>query len=128
MMFLIPHIQASEAQSKYANVWMYRFDWKSQVKDYFGACHAIELPFVLKTFDSPTRYQIVGPNPPMGLSDMMQDAWVAFASTGNPNHTGMQDWPRYEAGQRATMIFDTKSEVLNDPEKDVRLIYKGITY
>jgi para-nitrobenzyl esterase len=128
MMFLIPHIQATEAQSKYANVWMYRFDWKSQVKDYFGACHAIELPFVLKTFDSPTRWQIVGPNPPMDLSDMMMDAWVAFARTGNPNHAGMKTWPQYEAGQRATMIFNTESEVINDPEKDVRLIYKGITY
>jgi para-nitrobenzyl esterase len=128
MMFLIPHIQATEAQSKYADVWMYRFDWKSQVKDYFGACHAIELPFVLKTFDSPTRWQIVGPNPPMNLSDMMMDAWVAFARTGNPNHAGIQNWPQYESGQRATMIFNTKSGVENDPEKDVRLIYKGITY
>ncbi len=128
LMFLIPHIQVSVAQSKYANVWMYRFDWRSQVKDYFGACHAIELPFVLKTFDSPTRWQIVGPNPPMGLSDTMQDAWVAFARTGNPNHAGMEKWPRYEAGQRATMIFNTNSMVENDPEKDVRLIYKGITY
>jgi para-nitrobenzyl esterase len=128
MMFRIPHIQASEAQSKYADVWMYRFDWKSQVKDYFGACHAIELPFVLKTFDSPTRRQIVGPDPPMDLSDTMMDAWVAFARSGNPNHAGMQNWPQYEAGQRATMIFNTKSEVVNDPEKDVRLIYKGITY
>ncbi len=128
MMFLIPHIQATEAQSKYANVWMYRFDWKSQAKDYFGACHAIELPFVLKTFDSPTRWQIVGPNPPMDLSDTIMDAWVAFARTGNPNHAGMKTWPQYEAGQRATMIFNTESEVINDPEKDVRLIYKGITY
>ena len=128
MMFLIPHIQASEAQSKYAKVWMYRFDWKSQVKDYFGACHSIELPFVLKTFDSPTRYQIVGPNPPMELSDIMQDAWVAFARSGDPNHKDMPEWPMYDAKRRATMIFNTKPEVKDDPEKDVRLIYKGITY
>ena len=128
LMFLIPHIQVSEVQSKNANVWMYRFDWKSQVKDYFGACHSIELPFVLKTFDSPTRHQIVGPNPPMELSDIMQDAWVAFARSGNPNHKDMPEWPMYDAKRRATMIFNTKPEVKDDPEKDVRLIYKGITY
>lgn len=124
----IPHIQVSEAQSKYSKVWMYRFDWKSQVKDYLGACHAIELPFVLKTFDSPTNRQIVGPNPPMELSDMMQDAWIAFAHSGDPNHKGMPEWPAYDAERRATMIFNTKSEVMNDPDKDVRLFYKGITY
>jgi para-nitrobenzyl esterase len=128
MMFLIPHIQLSEAQSKYEKVWMYRFDWKSQVKDYFGACHAIELPFVLKTFDSPTRHQIVGPNPPMELSDMMQDAWIAFACSGDPNHKGIPEWLKYDAERRATMIFNTSSKVEDDPEKDVRLFYKGITY
>lgn len=128
MMFLIPHIQLAEAQSKHAKVFMYRFDWKSQAKEYLGACHVIELLFILKTFDSPKSYYIVGPEPPMRLSDAIQDAWVAFARSGNPNTGDLPAWPSYDEKARTTMIFNTKSRVEHDPEKDVRLFFKGILY
>jgi para-nitrobenzyl esterase len=128
LVFYIPHTQICEAQSKYSNVWLYRFDWKSHAQEYFGACHAIELPFVFKTFDSPLSDEIVGPTPPIELSDIMQDAWISFARTGNPNHKGMPEWPRYDTERRATMIFNTTSELKDDPDKEVRELYKGITY
>ena len=128
MMFLIPHIQLAEAQSKHAKVFMYRFDWKSQAKEYLGACHVIELLFILKTFDSPKSYYIVGPEPPMSLSDAIQDAWVAFARSGNPNTDDLPAWSSYDEKARTTMIFNTKSMVVHDPEKDVRLFFKGILY
>jgi carboxylesterase type B len=39
------------------------------------------------------------------------------------NHDGLPQWPQYTAEQRATMYFDTPSEVLNDPEAEgLRLI------
>lgn len=128
MMFLIPHIQVAEEQSKYAKVFMYRFDWKSRAKDYLGACHVIELLFALRTFDSPKSYYIVGPEPPMALSDAVQGAWVAFARSGNPNTVGLPAWPSYDDKSRATMIMNIQSRVADDLEKDVRLFYKGILY
>ncbi len=128
MMFRIPHIQVSDLQSRFAPVWMYRFDWKSKVSDDLGACHAIEVPFVFRTFDSPTRYQIVGSDPPMELSDTMMNAWIAFIRTGSPNSTGMQVWPVYETQRRATMIFNDRCVVQDDPDKASRLFYKGILY
>lgn len=127
-MFFIPHIQAAEAQSRHARVFMYRFDWKSQAKKYLGACHVLELLFVLKTFDSPKSHYIVGPDPPMRLSEIMQDAWVAFAKRGDPNITGLPTWSPYDEQSRTTMIFDRDNRIENDPEKDVRLFYKGILY
>jgi len=126
--FLAPQIKDSEAQSKHAKVWMYRFDWKAQVpnKEYLNACHAIEVPFVLNTFSSELADEIIGPNPPMALSDAMQDAWVSFARTGDPNHKGLPEWPAYEPAHRATMIFDTKSKVAEDPDPEVRKLFKDI--
>jgi len=123
-LFLIPHIKISEAQAKHAKVWMYRFDWKSRAKEYLNACHAIELPFVFKFFDPDDG--LVGPNPPMGLSDAMQDAWISFARTGDPNHKGLPEWPAYEPARRATMIFDTKSKVVEDPDPEIRQLFKDI--
>ena len=125
-MFFVPNIKASEAQSKHAKVWMYRFDWKENVKDqeYLNACHGIELPFVFKSFDPDNGS--LGSNPPMGLSDVMQDAWISFARTGDPNHKGLPEWPAYDPVHRATMIFDTNSKVLEDPDSEVRQLFKDI--
>ena len=108
---------------------MYRFDWKSQVpnKEYLNACHAIEVPFVLNTFTSELADEIVGSNPPMGLSDAMQDAWISFARTGDPNHKGLPKWPAYEPKRRATMIFNTKSKVVDDPDPERRELFKDIS-
>ena len=127
-LFLTSHLKASEAQAKHAKVWMYRFDWKSHVKnkEFLNACHAIEVPFVLNTFSSELADEIVGPNPPMGLSDAMQDAWISFARTGDPNHKGLPEWPAYEPAHRATMIFNTKSKVVEDPDPERRQLFKDI--
>ncbi len=128
LQFLMQHIRVSEAQAKHAKVWMYRFDWKSQVpnKEYLNACHAIEVPFVLNTFSSELADEIVGPNPPMALSEVVQDAWISFARTGDPNHKGLPEWPAFDLSRRATMIFDTKSKAVEDPEPDVRKLFKDI--
>jgi para-nitrobenzyl esterase len=50
-----------------------------------------------------------GPNPPQSLADAMHGAWLAFAATGDPG------WPKYDLSRRATMHFDTSSQVMNDP-------------
>ncbi len=123
-LFLMTHIKASEAQAKHAKVWTYRFDYKSRAQKYLNACHGIELPFLFKSFDPDGEF--VGPNPPMALSDVMQDAWISFARTGDPNHKGLPEWPAYEPAHRATMIFDTKSKVVEDPEPEVRKLFKDI--
>jgi para-nitrobenzyl esterase len=105
---------------------MYRFDWKSHVSTDLGACHAIEVPFVLDNFSAPLSEEIVGPNPPMGLSDIMMDSWIAFVRTGDPNSAGLPFWPRYDAKRRATMIFNEHIATQDDPNKATRLSYENI--
>jgi para-nitrobenzyl esterase len=58
------------------------------------------------------------------LSRQLSGAWAAFARTGNPSQKGLA-WPAYTLAQRATMVFDvTKSEVVNDPDKEERLMLR----
>ncbi len=59
-------------------------------------------------------------------SQAMQDAWIAFARTGDPSHGGADGrWPAYDAGRRSTMEFGDRVGVLDDPGAEERLLWEG---
>ena len=59
------------------------------------------------------------------MADLMSDAWIAFARTGSPQTKALPTWPTYDATRRATMIFDSKPRVENDPEAKDRALFAG---
>jgi para-nitrobenzyl esterase len=54
------------------------------------------------------------------LAARISDAWLHFARTGNPNHSGLPSWPAFTADRVPTMCFDKKCEVKNDHDRDLR--------
>ena len=50
----------------------------------------------------------------------MHATWVAFATHGDC------DWPKYDLGRRATMLFDVPSEVVDDPRSAERALWEGV--
>ena len=54
------------------------------------------------------------------LASKMSGALVAFARTGDPNHSGIPRWPAYSAANKANMIFDEKVAVRADPDGEGR--------
>ena len=98
---------------------MYEFAWRSpQFNGLLGACHSLEIPFVFDTLGNGTE-SLLGTAPPQHLADKMHAAWVAFATSGDPG------WPKYDLTTRATMRFDTTSEVVDDPRPAVRALWEG---
>jgi para-nitrobenzyl esterase len=87
------------------------------------SCHALELPFVWGTTDLPGISMLIGDGAPKHLSEAMQDAWLAFARTGDPNHGGRPTWPPYDLARRATMVFDEACTVADDPEATRRQLW-----
>lgn len=115
-----PSMIFAELQSKYNDVFMYEWAWDSNVEG-LGACHAVELPFVLGNFDSATAVSYAGENLPEELALKTQAAWAAFATTGNPSIDGEANWPQYTLEKRATMMIDDAPwKVVNDPKPDAR--------
>lgn len=115
-MFRMPAIRVAESHSATSGgTWMYLFTWASPRYPALGSCHAIELPFVFGTLDAERVRRLIGHDAPRPLSEMMQDAWLAFAKRGDPNGGGLPGWPRYEAGRRATMVLDVEPELRDDP-------------
>jgi para-nitrobenzyl esterase len=103
-----------------APVYLYRFNWRSPVRNgKLRSMHCMEIPFV---FDHPDligfmtgkgeeRYQ---------LARQMSGAWVAFARTGNPNHSGIPKWDAWEPRRWTTMVFDRETVARDDPWGDER--------
>jgi para-nitrobenzyl esterase len=61
-------------------------------------------------------------------SAAMQDRFVAFARTGEPNPAGTPRWPRYDLATRATMVFDAQSHIENDPRRWQRELFARVPY
>ena len=113
--FRIPAIRLAEAQLAHGPAWMYRFAWETPA---FGgmlrSTHAIEIPFVFDNLDRNTAGVTGNGAERQGIADTMHRAWIAFARNGDPG------WPAYDESRRATMRFDTESELVDDPEAPER--------
>lgn len=119
----IPSIRLAEQQARQGGkVWMYRFDWPSPHLK-FGACHALELPFVWNKLESANFRVLLGANPPRDLARQMQATWIAFARSGNPAISDLPSWPAYDLERRATMIFHTVCQVIDDPQAAERQVW-----
>jgi len=59
------------------------------------------------------------------LEEQMSSAWIAFARSGDPGNRALPDWPAFDTGERAAMVFDVPPRVLKDPNRAVRLLLDG---
>jgi para-nitrobenzyl esterase len=135
-MFRIGSLRAAAAHP--APAYCYLFCWESPaMKGALGACHALEIPFVFGTLDTPGMERFAGAGPEARwLSEVMMDYWLAFARSGEPAPAGRPRWPVYEAGggaggrsgsDRQTMVFGPgPSAVLRPaPAEEERLVWEG---
>jgi para-nitrobenzyl esterase len=99
---------------------MYFFTWESN-KGLLKAAHTMEIPFIFRNLDASG---MVGTREDRWrLADIISDAWIAFARTGDPNHPGLPKWEPYDTVRRATMIFNVPPRVENDPWREERLAW-----
>jgi len=111
-----------KATSGGAPVYQYYMTWRTPVEGgKWGATHALDLGFV---FDNVAKSESMSGKgqEQQRLADVMSEAWLAFARSGNPNHPGLPEWPQYDSKTRATMVFDNKLQVINDPRGRERAI------
>jgi para-nitrobenzyl esterase len=115
----------TEAERKAAQgnapVYLYYFTWRTPVREgKLRTPHMLEVPFVFENLDAGKDLTGSGPER-YALAHNMSAAWAAFARTGNPNRKGLPNWPAFDAGRRATMIFNNESRAVNDPYREERL-------
>ena len=113
--FLDSTLQAErKAALNQAPAFLYSFNWMQPLAaGRLHAPHGAEIAFAFGN-----RALARGENPER-LVATMSSAWAAFARNGDPSTTQLK-WPRYDAAERRTMIFDATSRVENDPRGELR--------
>ncbi|MBZ5578145.1 MAG: carboxylesterase family protein [Acidobacteriia bacterium] len=107
--------EAERKSVQRAPVFKYYFTWQSPVRDgKLKSFHTLEIPFVMENVDEAKSMTGTGQDR-YALQDKMSGAWAAFARTGNPNHKGLPNWPRFDLADRGTMVFNNQCEVVKDP-------------
>jgi para-nitrobenzyl esterase len=121
LMFRISCLKLVESQCKNNQpAYNYLFTWRSPMMGgILGACHALEIGFVFGNFDD--NFCGSGPDAE-ALSRKMQDAWFAFARTGDPSCESLGRWEPY-CGNRTTMIFDRECRIELAPYEEERAIW-----
>lgn len=72
-----------------------------------GAFHAAEIPYVFGNLNPDRQWE----DSDHALSAAMQDYWIRFATTGDPNTNGLPQWPKYDAKKDESMVFGEKAAV-----------------
>jgi len=120
----MPAIRLVEAQSRQSvPAYNYLFTWKSPIMGgALGACHVLEIGFVFQTYSD----SLCGTGPAADrLSSNMQDAWLAFARTGDPSCESLGAWPPY-GERRVTMFLGEECHTERTPYDEKRRAWESV--
>jgi para-nitrobenzyl esterase len=123
-MFRMPCLQLVEAQNRHnRSTYNYLFTWESPAMGgVLGACHGLDIGFVFGTYDP--VFHGSGPVADK-LSQNMQDAWIAFARTGDPSCESTGSWLPY-GEHRLTMILGKDCYLEEAPYEEERSAWDSI--
>jgi para-nitrobenzyl esterase len=109
-----------------ASAFAYRFDWETpEGGGHMRSPHTIEIPFVFNNIK--IAGALISKMPEAyALAEKTSAAWAAFARTGNPNTPKLPKWPAYSAKSRDTMLFNNESRVVQDPDREPRLVMERV--
>ena len=97
-------------------VHLYRFAWRPD-DGAVGAFHSADLPFLFGTHAATGWWEEDGTA--ARLTRVIQEAWVAFASTGVPSADGLPPWPEAVAEEPRVMVLDEDPAVEAMPAVDL---------
>ncbi len=101
-------------------VYMAWFGWEPPLfNNRMRAFHCLDICFWFRNTDRMVTHT-GGGGRPRRLSDNMSDALLRFMKTGNPNGSGLPDWPRYTKENGEVMVLNDASVVQLDPDREAR--------
>ena len=119
-MFRRGTVRAAEAHAatNQGNTYLYQFEWETPaMSGAFGAVHGLELAMIFQTMENaPELYPDI--DSARAFSEQLTNAWTNFAKYGKPSAAGLPEWEAFEAGNRASMTLNTRSEIRYGTDAD----------
>ncbi|MGB9290716.1 MAG: carboxylesterase family protein, partial [Terracidiphilus sp.] len=128
--------QVMEAERRASNpksqrhTWVYQMNWHRNAPG-ARAMHTIDIPFMFDNLAAApgqigsTPEELAAAQP---LADTMSGMLINYASTGDPNHSGLPFWPTYDLKARNAMIWDNPPQIVSDPRGEERRYAAGSPY
>ncbi len=121
--FRVPGVRLAQVQRRHEErVYSYLFTWPSPaMHGALGSCHALELGFVFGTNHLAGMREFAGTgHAAETLAVQMQDAWLAFAKSGDPSCASVGTWRAYDETSRHTMVFGAATKLEGAPRDEER--------
>lgn len=114
--FAAPARWVAAERSRSGPVYLYRFDYVMSLLRFrrSGANHGSEIPYV---FSSWTTKRLSPED--QKVTDLVHGCWIAFATDGKPDCTGMPAWPAYSPQRDTLMEIGGEAPVLRASDKEV---------
>ncbi len=117
------HAQAeAKASRPGAAVHTYLWEWTCPAfEGKFGAVHAMDVAASMHN----ERDAILGGGSADAhrMCETLASSVVAFAKTGDPNNSHIPQWPRFDAAERSTLVFERNTRVQCDPHGALRALW-----
>jgi para-nitrobenzyl esterase len=99
--------------------WMYWFTWQSPAfGGILGCCHALDIPFAFDNLNQDGANMFTGDGPERAhVAATFADNIAGFAKTSQAA------WPAYDRQDRSTLEINESTEVLSDPESEIRILF-----
>ncbi len=121
-------IEAELRAAQGSPVYAYQLNYRSPLENgRFGAQHGMDIPLVFDNIAQPGSLSGKDADA-QKAADQMSEAFLAFARTGKPAHSSIPEWRPYELPSRATMVFDVKSQLVDDPRGEERKLFAQVPY
>jgi len=121
-------IQAEQRARIGAPAWMYQLDFGSPIDGgKLRAFHGFDIALVFDNLGAAGSKTGMGPEA-RSVAHQMSEAFLAFARTGDPNCAAIPAWAKYELPQRATMVFDAASRMVDDPRREERELFSAAPF
>jgi para-nitrobenzyl esterase len=94
-------------------VFVYRFDRSIPGKGEaeLGAFHSLEVPYVFGSLADPEWQWLPSTSDDEALSNLLQTYWTNFAKTGDPNATGLPNWPAWSDDKMEFLVVNKDASV-----------------
>ena len=127
--FEMSSVKVADAQRKYGDTWMYRFEFLPESAKHNGmlVSHAFELPCVFDVADHPfSRLFFEGEAPEVcrRIVDDVHKPWVRFIKTGDPG----AEWGRFEGFKGPVRIFDRETRTENLDRTDMMNVWGDMRF